>query len=206
MMASQPPHKKQKFDQISKLFANLNAFVLEQGLGKTRRKIFADQLKKHGANVVASFNKEEVQYLMVSKDLKLERILKLLKCKELPDSVIIVSVDWISASLVSGSLEVLDKYQLFTSRCQSIEVAPKDDVQHDFPASSSQTFSRKRTPTTTTTTTTFEQLITLKQQIEIGAGSSSSDEKEEHEIKQKEYPAKNLPVIINVVLSIISNF
>lgn len=218
-MASQPPHKKLKVDQKTKLFNKLNVFVLEHGLGKTRQKIFAEQLKKHGAEVSASFNKEVVQYLIVSKDLKLERILKLLKCKELPESVIIVSVDWISASLVSGKLESLGKYQLFTNRNKSIELEPKKDGSNqESPISTSQ-ISSETTPTiptsttntsntsaTTTKTTSFEQLITLKRQIETHSGSSScsenevEEEKEVHEMKKE--GAKSLPVrtTCNIIL------
>ena len=220
-MASQPPHKKQKVDQKAKLFDHLNVFVLEQGLGKTRQKIFADQLKKHGAEVSTSFNKEVVQYLIVSKDLKLERLLKLLKCKELSESIIIVSVDWISASLVSGKLESLAKYQLFTDRNQNIELEPKkDDADKDSPTSTTKissepptttTAAAATTPTTTTNTyktstttskttsktTSFEQLISLKRQIEMHSGSSCSENEAEEEKKayeMKNEKAKKLPV------------
>lgn len=208
MMASQPPYKKQKVDQKTKLFDNLNVFVLEQGLGKTRQKIFTDQLKKHGAKVSASFNKELVQYLIVSKDLKLERILKLLKCKELPESVIIVSVDWISASLVSGNLENLDQYQLFTDRNKNLESkiicadydSSKSRVSTETATTMSLTSSTKTSNTstiTTTKTTSFQQLITLKRQIEMLSDSSSCSENEDeekkiHEIKKGD--TKNLPV------------
>ena len=208
MMATQPPYKKQKVDQKTKLFDNLNVFFLEQGLGKTRQKIFADQLKKHGAEVVASFNKEVVRYLIVSKDMKLERILKVLKCKQLPESIIIVSVDWISSSLVSGKLESLDQYQLFSSRNKNIKDEPKkDDVNEDSPNSTLQNSSKTTTAETSTTntsnttttvkTTSFEQLITLKRQIEMLSGSSSCSENEEEEKKIPEVNkegAKNLPV------------
>ena len=220
-MASQPPHKKQKVDQKAKLFDHLNVFVLEQGLGKTRQKIFADQLKKHGAEVSTSFNKEVVQYLIVSKDLKLERLLKLLKCKGLSESIIIVSVDWISASLVSGKLESLAKYQLFTDRNQNIELEPKkDDADKDSPTSTTRissepptttTTAAGTTPTTTTNTyktstttskttsktTSFEQLISLKRQIEMHSGSSCSENEAEEEKKayeMKNEKAKKLPV------------
>ena len=215
-MASQPPHKKQKVDQKAKLFDHLNVFVLEQGLGKTRQKIFADQLKKHGAEVSTSFNKEVVQYLIVSKDLKLERLLKLLKCKGLSESIIIVSVDWISASLVSGKLESLAKYQLFTDRNQNIELEPKkDDADKDSPTSTTRisseppttTTAAATTPTTTTNTyntstttsktTSFEQLISLKRQIEMHSGSSCSENEAEEEKKayeMKNEKAKKLPV------------
>ena len=214
-MASQPPHKKQKVDQKAKLFDHLNVFVLEQGLGKTRQKIFADQLKKHGAEVSTSFNKEVVQYLIVSKDLKLERLLKLLKCKGLSESIIIVSVDWISASLVSGKLESLAKYQLFTDRNQNIELEPKkDDADKDSPTSTTRISSEPptaaaaattpttptntyNTSTTTSKTTSFEQLISLKRQIEMHSGSSCSENEAEEEKKayeMKNEKAKKLPV------------
>ena len=95
---------------------NLPRFCLnasKQGLGKTRCSILSEQLKKHGAQVTRSLE-AKTEYLLVSKDIKFERLLKILKCKQIPLNVSVINVDWLSACLVSGKLEDPKRYQLFT--------------------------------------------------------------------------------------------
>ena len=217
-MASQPPSlKKQKVEQ-AKLFEKLNVFVLEQGLGKTRRNIITEQLKKHGANVATVFA-DHLEYLVISKNLKFERLLKLLKCKNLPNSVVIVDVDWISACLVSGQFEKLGKYQLFTNRnnvdTKSEErkaIGKVEDSTNLAISSSSKSVTEttvSQTGTTVTitipaTTKAFDQLISLKRQIELRPADSSSEEEEneKHKIEHKAAgnSKANLPVIISKFL------
>jgi len=196
-MSNSPPHKKLKLLSTptaggtkSQLFTNLNVCVLEQGLGKTRCNIFVEQLKKHGACATRSLQLD-TQYLLVGKGMKLERMLKLLKCKKLPETIMVLNVDWLSASLVSGKQEEFETYKMFTKYSKEdtteVESPPKMlSVPQEVPACSS-----------TKAKTSYDELIELKTNVNYRDDNDTSSDEGEPEQKMEIVEKKaNLPVSI----------
>ncbi|XP_066927392.1 DNA polymerase lambda-like [Clytia hemisphaerica] len=185
-MASQPPSKKQKTELSNPLtkkqvFGGLNVCIIEQGLGKTRCNIFTDQLKKHGAAVSKSLD-TDIEYLLVSKDMKLERLFKILKRKQIKDDIHIVSVDWLSASLVSGKLENLKPYEKFVDR-NNEKRDPSKQGNDSLNTKDEEDLTVRALPGSSSSSgvvlkprTSYEELLALRNRKDL---DSSPDEEEE---------------------------
>ena len=78
------------------------AVVLEQGLGKARKKILSKQLEANGGGVAMSVKDVRVTHVLVGNTVKYSRLTQLLKVDSIPENVDVVCADWLSACLVAG--------------------------------------------------------------------------------------------------------
>ena len=84
------------------LFTGIVGLIVEQGLGKGRKRILEKQLEEKGG-IVASFLSKTLTHIIVGPNMKYNRLVSLLKLKDpLPPDVIILTADWLSSSLVAG--------------------------------------------------------------------------------------------------------
>ena len=74
---------------------------MDQGLGKARTQILIKQLQSKGGSVEQSVH-SDVTHILVGNNVRLSRVPHLLKIKSLPDRVLVLRADWLSACLVSG--------------------------------------------------------------------------------------------------------
>ena len=85
----------------SNYLSDVCAVVLEQGLGKARSQILQKQLESKGGKVEATVT-AQVTHIVVGNNVRLVRVPQLLKVKSLPESILVVRADWLSACLVKG--------------------------------------------------------------------------------------------------------
>ena len=81
--------------------SDVHAVVLEQGLGKARSQILTKHLEKHGGKIDKNLS-PSTTHVLVGKTTRLSRIPALLKVKAVPENVLVVRADWLSACLVEG--------------------------------------------------------------------------------------------------------
>lgn len=117
MAARPPPAKKIKMKQndscsaTPQTFSGIFSHIVEHGVGKVRCNILRKQLETRGAVVYNNAIDASLTHLFVSKDLRSEKLLSILKLKQLgTTSYKILNVDWISACLVKGDLVKEDGY------------------------------------------------------------------------------------------------
>ena len=84
-----------------RFLSDVHAVVLEQGLGKARSQILSKQLEKHGGKVNKTLS-PSTTHVLVGKTTRLSRVSALLKVKAVPENVLVVRADWLSACLVEG--------------------------------------------------------------------------------------------------------
>ena len=118
-------------------------------------------------------------------------MLKLLKCKQLSETIMVLNADWLSASLVSGKQEEFETYKMFTKNKQESAESPQkcSSVLPEIPSCSN-----------TKAKTSYDELIELKTTVDHQDDTSSDDDepKPKGEIFTKE---KKLPVsIVNFLL------
>ena len=88
----------------SELFlSGINAVILEQGLGKARAQILCKQLENHGGAVEKTLTKGTT-HILVGKTTRLSRLPNLLKVESIPESVLVLRADWLSACLVQAKV------------------------------------------------------------------------------------------------------
>ena len=81
----------------------VTAFFYEAGIGKKRVAILCKQLKKFGGSISELFNKQ-VTHIVMSKTRTLDKLLQMLKIKEVDESVEIIDADWLSACFMDCKL------------------------------------------------------------------------------------------------------
>ena len=81
----------------------VTAFFYEAGIGKKRITILCKQLKKFGGSVSELFN-GQVTHIVMSKTKTLDKLLQMLKIKEVDESVEIIDADWLSACFINCKL------------------------------------------------------------------------------------------------------
>ena len=97
------------------LFAGIVGLIVEQGLGKGRKRILEKQLEEKGGTVALSPS-QTLTHIIVGPSMKYNRLISLLKLKDpLPPEVTIVTADWLSSSLVAGEKVDHTPYLLPTS-------------------------------------------------------------------------------------------
>ena len=79
--------------------SDVHAVILEQGLGKARVQILTKQLQNHGGKVENTLSRKTT-HILVGKTTRLSRIPSLLKIKSIPEDVLVLRADWLSACLV----------------------------------------------------------------------------------------------------------
>ncbi|XP_019849408.1 PREDICTED: DNA polymerase lambda-like isoform X1 [Amphimedon queenslandica] len=88
--------------EANSLFGGIVGLIVEQGLGKGRKRILEKQLEEKGGTVALSPS-QTLTHVIVGPNMKYNRLVSLLKLKDpLPPEVTIVTADWLSASLVAG--------------------------------------------------------------------------------------------------------
>ena len=80
------------------------ALVLEQGLGRARAQILCKQLESRGGKAEQKLS-EDTTHILVGKAVRGARVASLLKVASLPETVLVLRADWLSACLVKGGLE-----------------------------------------------------------------------------------------------------
>ena len=130
-MSSSPPSKKCKvitpekdnLNTLTNIFKDVCVFIVEQGLGKTRCNILQKQLTKHGGVATKSMN-SNVTHIIVTNGMKMEKLLKLIKLKNIDSKICVVNADWLSTCLVKGELVQESTYLAFPSED---EITPSKD-------------------------------------------------------------------------------
>ena len=84
-----------------RFLSDVRAVVLEQGLGKARSQILCKQLENHGGRVDKTVS-PSTTHILVGKTTRLSRVPTLLKIKSVPENVLVVRADWLSACLVES--------------------------------------------------------------------------------------------------------
>ena len=86
-----------------RFLSEVSAVILEQGLGKARAKILQKQLENHGGKVEKTLS-QGTTHILVGKTTRLSRIPNLLKIKAIPEGVLVLRADWLSACLVEADM------------------------------------------------------------------------------------------------------
>ena len=77
------------------------AMIVKQGVGKARADILSRQLIAKGGTVCDNLT-SAVTHILVGNNVKLSRVPHLLKVDNVPDDVLVLRADWLSACLVEG--------------------------------------------------------------------------------------------------------
>ena len=118
-MASPPKKKLKVIDpsyesptKLQKLFEGLHVLLIEDGIGKARCSIFEKQLLKHGANLEKRIS-DKITHILVSKKLRKDKLLKILKLRHIGSELNVLDVEWVSQCLVKGCFANEDPYRQF---------------------------------------------------------------------------------------------
>jgi hypothetical protein len=93
------------------IFSGLIIFILETRIGKTRRYLFGKQVKKNGGELVEKYTTSST-HIVVDEKMEFDRMCKILKVDDLPESVIIVKSTWISSCLKVKKLLSVEGHEL----------------------------------------------------------------------------------------------
>jgi hypothetical protein len=85
----------------TRFLSEVSAVILEQGLGKARAQILQKQLENRGGKVEKTLS-QGTTHILVGKTTRLSRIPNLLKIKSIPEGVLVLRADWLSACLVEA--------------------------------------------------------------------------------------------------------
>ncbi len=77
------------------------AVIVKQGVGKARADILSRQLVANGGRTKDSLD-STVTHVLVGNNVRLSRVPHLMKLKQVPDNVLVLRADWLSACLVEG--------------------------------------------------------------------------------------------------------
>ena len=123
--------------------APVKAFLLEQGLGKTRANILARKLESKGGRVVNTLT-DDTTHILVGTNNKLARVLALMKLETIPDGMVVLRADWLSACLTKKQLVSEQEYRLAPS--ESPQTTPtknlktgQSQAKKDLPGASKET-------------------------------------------------------------------
>lgn len=82
-------------------FRDVCAVIVSQGVGKVRAGILTRQLTANGGATQTRVD-GHVTHILVGNNVRLSRVPHLLKVKTLPDNVLVLRADWLSACLMAG--------------------------------------------------------------------------------------------------------
>ena len=94
-----------------KFLSEVNAVLVDQGLGKARANILTKQLENHGGTATKSLS-ESTTHILVGNKTRLTRVPILLKIESIPDRVPVLRADWLSACLAKRQVIPLDSYRV----------------------------------------------------------------------------------------------
>jgi len=169
-MATSPPAKKIKVisasnisspEKLNKLFTSLVVLIIEQGIGKTRSNILQKQVTKHGGEIEKTLSCK-VTHIVISKTLKKDQLLKVLKVKSLNESIEILNVDWLSECLVKGVIADSMLYKVYTDDSKTV----RDESQtKDIPSENKIEAVKAQDEDVSTSHTSLQQLMELKYKL-----------------------------------------
>ena len=81
--------------------SGVHALLVEQGVGKARKRILSRQLEEKGGTTTDKISEDGITHIIVGSTVKLSRLTHLLKVDRLPE-VPVVRADWLSSCLVAG--------------------------------------------------------------------------------------------------------
>ena len=130
------------------LFAGINAVVLEAGLGKARKKILCKKLEEKGGVSSDTFS-SSVTHVLVGGTVRYDRVLSLLKVKEIDKHIEILQADWLSKCLAEAKLVETNNYKLnATNGSEVLTLVTIDSKHEELPAAEQCTpESSQNTPT-----------------------------------------------------------
>ena len=113
MAAQQPPSKKYKFagssakpsySGSSTIFNGFSVFIVEDGVGKVRCKVLRQQVQNHGGFIEKEYNASTTTHIFVKKNLKKDKLLKVIGQDGWKDHVAVLHVEWLTACLLKKEL------------------------------------------------------------------------------------------------------
>ena len=115
----------------------VRAIVVEQGLGKARQRILSKQLVSKGGELASAVTEQNLTYVVVGGSLctRVSRLPRLLKVDKVPDSVSVVSAEWLSSCFVEGK-RVRDEAYLVK---EIDDVPPEKKIKTDIQTTSANT-------------------------------------------------------------------
>ena len=125
--------------------SGVHAVILEQGLGKARAQILAKQLENHGGKAEKVLSRKTT-HILIGKTTRLSRIPNLLKIKCIPEKVLVLRADWLSACLVEAEKIGHDVYVVHTEPSPTTTTSPSKDKTSPTKVSPSASPSGVNTP------------------------------------------------------------
>lgn len=101
----------------NQFLSGVRAVIIEQGLGKTRQKILREKLTENGGVFVANLNEPDVSHVIVNKTTRPLKLPRLLNVDKVPESVTVVSAEWLSQCLVEGQRVNTDPFLVTDQQC-----------------------------------------------------------------------------------------
>lgn len=88
-------------ESSAEFLSGVHALLVEQGIGKARKRILSRQLEEKGGTTAAQISEDGITHVVVGGPVKLSRLPHLLKVDSLP-GIPVVRADWLSSCLVAG--------------------------------------------------------------------------------------------------------
>lgn len=150
----------------SLLFKDLTILIMDQGLGKTRRQILTKQIEGKGGQICNSLS-SKVTHIVANSTLKYERLLTLLKVESIPSSVHVVNAEWISTSIINGTLAETSSFLITPSSSINADkgCGPSKKKVSEFVLSLEASPVKATPATPVTTPTKGSQLTPTKQEV-----------------------------------------
>ena len=99
-------------------FKNINAIVVDKGLGKTRTSVLIKQLVRHGGTHHDSLQ-ESTTHILVDRTMKIEKLCTILKVKSIPADIAVVNADWLSSCLSESKVKNCEDFLISKSASKS---------------------------------------------------------------------------------------
>ena len=106
--------EKKKIQENNVFLKDINAVVVEKGLGKTRTSLLIKQLLRHGG-CNHEYIKQSTTHILVDRTMKIEKLCLILKLKNIPTHVQVVNADWLSACLSEGKVKDYEGFLISSS-------------------------------------------------------------------------------------------
>ena len=105
----------------------IKAYFYEPGIGKTRISILCRQLKKYCGMVATNFD-SNVTHIIMSKNAKIDRLLKTIKVSTIDESIEVLDADWLSACFMECKQCDASPYLIKTrTSAEEVSRAPEKD-------------------------------------------------------------------------------
>ena len=127
---------KVKEKKVDLFFDGVVGLIVEQGLGKGRKRILEKQLEGKGGTVASTFS-QSVTHIIVGPNMKFKRLTSLLKLKDPLPGITIVTADWLSSSLIAGKMVDSTSYHIPREESMPPQVKKVSDFSSSVPVSPS---------------------------------------------------------------------